>query len=152
MCFGYCCFFLYCRSLCHATHFYLRSLSFTILLAPLLRFAAPCSSTSCSPFFHRLLLVYTLSVRSYFLLFHAQFPAHLSLPDKSRCAWPHSACAISLSRLFVSLRSFLPRHESVKGNFFNWSEEIILFMVYFHQIYLEVSRRSYIFASIVVVR
>lgn len=97
--FGHCCFFYIAAASAALPFFTFDRLSFTILLAPFLRFAAPrpcvfvrllCSS----------LLVQSLLVSLFpsvspcsdafcaaltFYFFCAQFSANLSLPNKSRC-------------------------------------------------------------------
>ena len=100
MSFGHYCFFYIAAASVTLPLFTFGRLSFTILLAPFFAFCrslsmcfcaafalfAPCSSASCSSFFHRFLLVRTLSARLFtFYFFYAQFSAHLSLPSKSRC-------------------------------------------------------------------
>lgn len=97
--FGHCCFFYIAAASAALPFFTFDRLSFTILLVPFLRFAAPCPCVFVrllrSPllvqallvsFFHRFLLVRTLSARLFtFYFFYTQFSAHLSLPNKSRC-------------------------------------------------------------------
>lgn len=82
---GYCCFFYIAATSATLPLFTFGRLSFTILLAPFLRFAAPCpcvfvrlflSVSPCSDAFCAALTFY---------FFYAQFSAHLSLPNKSRC-------------------------------------------------------------------
>lgn len=96
---GHYCFFYIAAASVALPLFTFGRLSFTILLAPFLRFAAPCPCV-----FVRLLrsslLVQALLVSLFpsvfpcsdafcaaltFYSFYAQFPAHLSLPNKSRC-------------------------------------------------------------------
>lgn len=86
MCFGYCCFFYIVAASATLPIFTFGRSRSQYLLRPSCALPLLVQALLVPLFFHRLLLVYTLSVRSYFLLFHAQFPVHLSLPDKSRCA------------------------------------------------------------------
>ena len=146
------CFFYIATASVALPFFTFDRLSFTILLAPFLRFAAPCPSV-----FVRLLrsslLVQALLVSLFpsvspcsdafcaaltFYFFCAQFSAHLSLPNKSRCPWPHSACAISMSRHFYVFALFLAKERKCKKEFLHFYRKNILFMVYFYQIYLVV--------------
>ena len=71
MSFGRYCFFYIAAASVALPHFTFGRLSFTILLAPFLRFAAPCPCVFCAALT--------------FYSFYAQFPAHVSSPNKSRC-------------------------------------------------------------------
>ena len=85
---------------------------------------APCSSASCSSFFHRFLLVRTLSARLFtFYFFYAQFSAHLSLPNKSRCPCPHSACANILVPPFYVFALFLAKERKRKREFLHFNRK-----------------------------
>ena len=98
MSFGHYCFFYIAAASVALPLFTFGRLSFTILLAPFLRFAAPCPFVFVrllrSPLLVQALLV-SFSIGSpcsdafcaalTFYTFYAQFPAHLSSPNKSRC-------------------------------------------------------------------
>ena len=152
MSFGHCCFFYIAAASAALPLFTFARLSFTILLAPFLRFSAPCPCVFvrllCSSLLVQALLVslfpsvspcsdaFCAALTFYF--FCAQFSAHLSLPNKSRCPCPHSACAISLSRHFYVFALFLAKERKCKREFLHFYRKNILFMVYFYQIYLGV--------------
>ena len=99
MSFGRYCFFYIAAASVALPLFTFSRLSFTILFAPFLRFAAPCPCVFVrllrSPLLVQALLVpLFLSVSPcsdafcaalIFYFFCAQFSAHLSLPNKSRC-------------------------------------------------------------------
>ena len=120
MSFGHCCFFYITAASAALPLFTFGRLSFTILLAPFLRFSAPCPSVFVRllrssllvqallvSFFHRFLLVRTLSAR---LLPSTSFA--LNSPRTFR--YPTSPAAPALTPLapypcpaiFMSLRSF----------------------------------------------
>ena len=99
MSFGHYCFFYIAAASAALPFFTFDRLSFTILLAPFLRFAAPCPCVFvrllCSSLLVQALLVSlfpsvspcsdAFCVALTFYSFYAQFSAHLSLPNKSRC-------------------------------------------------------------------
>ena len=99
MSFGHYCFFYIAAASVALPLFTFDRLSFTILLAPFLRFAAPCPFVFVrllrSPLLVQALLVPlflsvspcpdTFCAALTFYSFYAQFSAHLSSPNKSRC-------------------------------------------------------------------
>ena len=95
----------------------LRSL-FKRFLFLLFTSVSPCSDAFCA------------ALTSYF--FCAQFSAHLSSPNKSRCPWPHSACAISLSRHFYVFALFLAKERKRKREFLHFNRRNYSF----HDIFL----------------
>ena len=152
MSFGHYCFFYIAAASVALPLFTFGRLSFTILLAPFLRFAAPCPFVFVrllrSPllvqallvsFFHRFLLVRTLSAR---LLPSTPFtlnsprtfrhPTSPAAPDLTPLA------PISLSRHFYVFALFLAKERKCKREFLHFNRKNILFMVYFYQIYLGV--------------
>ena len=137
MSFGHYCFFYIATASVALPFFTFDRLSFTILLAPFLRFAAPCPCV-----FVRLLrsslLVQALFVSLFpsvspcsdafcaaltFYSFYAQFSAHLSLPNKSRCPWPHSACANILVSPFYVFVLFLAKERKCKREFLHFNRK-----------------------------
>lgn len=118
--FGHCCFFYIAAAPAALPLFTFGCLSFTILLAPFLRFAAPCPCV-----FVRLLrsslLVQALLVSLFssvspcsdafcaaltFYFFYAQFSAHLSYPASPAAPALTPLTPYPCPAIFMSLRSF----------------------------------------------
>ena len=137
MSFGHYCFFYIAAASVALPLFTFGRLSFTILLAPFLRFAAPCPCVFvrllCSSLLVQALLVslfpsvspcpgaFCAALTFYF--FYTQFSARLSSPNKSRCPCPHSACAISLSRHFYVFALFLAKERKCKREFLHFNRK-----------------------------
>ena len=146
------CFFYIAAASAALPLFTFGRLSFTILLAPFLRFAAPCPCVFVRllrssllvqallvSFFHRFLLIRTLSARllpsTSFALNSPRtfrYPTSPAAPDLTPLA------PISLSRHFYVFALFLAKERKCKREFLHFNRKIILFMVYFYQIYLVV--------------
>ena len=85
--------------------------------------SAPCSSASCFLFPSVSPCSDAFCAALIFYFFCAQFSAHLSLPNKSRCPWPHSACAISLFRHFYVFALFLAKERKCKREFLHFNRK-----------------------------
>ncbi len=137
MSFGHYCFFYIAAASATLPLFTFGRLSFTILLAPFLRFAAPCPCVFVRLLYSSL-LVQALLVSLFpsvspcsdafcaaltFYFFCAQFSAHLSSPNKSRCPCPHSACANILVSPFYVFVLFLAKERKCKREFLHFNRK-----------------------------
>ena len=84
---------------------------------------APCSSASCFLFPSVSPCSDAFCAALTFYSFYAQFPAHLSSPNKSRCPWPHSACANILVSPFYVFALFLAKERKRKREFLHFNRK-----------------------------
>lgn len=137
MSFGHYCFFYIAAASATLPLFTFGRLSFTILLAPFFALfrslpicfcaafalSAPCSSASCFLFPSVSPCSDAFCAALTFYSFYAQFPAHLSSPNKSRCPWPHSACANILVSPFYVFVLFLAKERKCKREFLHFNRK-----------------------------